>query len=136
MSTLVVANEGELVLLGWTLRDTSVTDDIKLKLFRTDVTPSATSTVASFTEANFTDYTEKTLSRGSWGAPTTVSGKASSTYADQSWTAGSAQTIYGYYVTNDAEDTLLWAEKFDTARSLGIGDTLVITPKFTGNSES
>ena len=137
MSNLIVSNEGELVLWGWTLRDTSVTDGIRLKLYKTNVTPSASSTVASFTEADFTGYTSGgvTLARASWTAPSTVSGKAYSSYADQTWTnSGSSQTIYGYYVTTLDSATLLWAEKFDTPKV--VTTTITVTPKFTGASEA
>ncbi|WP_254510427.1 hypothetical protein [Anatilimnocola floriformis] len=135
MANLIVCNEGELVITGWALRDTSVTDDIKLKLFKNNVTPSATSTVATFTQADFTGYSAKSLARASWTAPSTVSGKAYLSYADQTWTnGGSSQTVYGYYVTTADDATLLWAERFDTPRS--VTTTTMVSPKFTGASEA
>lgn len=136
---LIAANEGELTLLGWMLRDTSVTDGVHVHLYTNDYTPLATSTVASFTEATFTGYADVTLSRATWGAPSTVSGKASSTYGtDPTFTCsgGASQTCYGYYVTTVDDATLLWAERFDTSRTIASGETLTVVVKATLNSEN
>ena len=130
---LVAANVGERFLLDAML----AAQNTHLHLYKTDVTPTASSTVASFTEADFTGYSVKTLTGANWNDATTVSGKATATYADQSWTnSGSSQTVYGYFITDDTDDTLLWAEKFDSARVLGTSDVVNITPMITLNSEN
>lgn len=105
---LKVTNSGELLLLMWAIKSTSTPENLTLKLFRTDVTPSDTSVAGDFTEANFTNYTAKTLSRSGWSDPSTVAGKASITYSSaQSWTCGSTgNTVYGYYVVGATSGTL------------------------------
>jgi hypothetical protein len=136
--SLVVANVGECELLDKALKDAlSVDESYTLKLFQSDTTPSASSTAASFTEADFTNYVAKTLTRAGWGAAATVDGKASSTYSvTQTWTCGaSGNTIYGYYLIGSTSTTLLWAERFAVARTLTENDTLSITPIFTLDSE-
>lgn len=134
---LVVANVGELLLLEWSLKSTSTPENLILKLYKNDVTPSQSSVAGDFTVADFTGYSNKTLSRGSWASPTTVSNKASTSYAAQTFTnSGTAQTIYGYYVVGATSGTLIWAERFSAARTLNNGDSVTVTPSLTANSEN
>jgi hypothetical protein len=108
-----------------------------LKLYSNNYTPISTAAVGSFTEANFTGYAARTLTRSTWNSAVTVSGKGETSYGSvQSWTCGTTgQTIFGYYVQGSA-GTLLWAELFTTSRVLASGDVLNITPKFTLSSET
>lgn len=132
----MTCNSGELKLLDWMLKETSVSTNLLLKLYKNDVTPSASSVAGDFTEADFTGYAVKTLGRAGWSAASTVSGKAETSRSAESYTAGSSQTIYGYYVVSGADGSLLWAEKFNSARQLSSSDVLSVTPRFTLNSES
>jgi len=137
---LVVPNSGELRMLNLMLKEalTSNEDQI-LKLYKTDVTPDQESIPGSFTEADFTGYAARTLSRATWNSSVTVSNKAESSYGStpQSWTCGTTgNTVYGYWVEGSTSGTCLWAEKFTTARVLASGDVLNITPKFTLSSEN
>lgn len=109
-----------------------------LKLYRNDYTPDDDSAPGSFTEANFTNYAAKTLTRALWNAAVTVSNKAESSYGStpQSWTCGaSGNTVYGYYVVGATSTIVLWAERFSTSRVLADQDVLNLTPKFTLNKE-
>ena len=138
---LVVPDEGELELLDKMLLDAlSVDENYVLKLFKNDFTPANTTSAGSLTEADFTNYAAKTLSRATWNvAVTNGSNKAETSYdtSPQSWTAGTTgNTIYGYYVVGAASTAVLWAERFATARVLSDGDVLNLTPKFTLNSEN
>ena len=66
---LITTDEGELELLDKMLKDALNTDEsYTLKLFKNDYTPVAASTEVSFTEAAFTDYAAKALTRAGWGA--------------------------------------------------------------------
>lgn len=131
---LLVPDVGEVALLT-DLLDNG--ENWTLKLYKTDVTPAESDTAASYTVADFTDYANKTLTRnvgaGNWGTPATNAGTTSSTYnsgTPQSWTnGGSSQTIYGYYVVGATSTTLLFAEKFATARTLASSDSLELTPR-------
>ena len=136
---LVTPNEGELELLDKMLKDAlSVDEGYTLKLYKNDYTPDQSSTGSSFTEADFTSYAAKTLTRTGWGAATTISNKASATYsAQQSWTCGTTgNTIYGYYIVAATSGKVLWAERFSSARTLANGDVLNLTPSITLNSEN
>jgi len=136
---LIVTNDGELELLDKALKDAlSVDENLTLKLFKTDVTPTATSVEGDFTEADFTNYTSKTLTRAGWNAAATVGGKAEAEYGTvQTWTCGaSGNTIYGYLIIGATSNVLLWAEKLATERVLSDGSTYNLTVKFTLNSEN
>lgn len=136
---LVFANSGELLVVQWMLKATSTPENLTLKLFKNDYVPTATSAAGDFVEADFTSYSAKTLSRGTWQSPSTVSGKASIAYdtAPQTWTCGTAgNTIYGYYVVGASSGTLIYAERFGSSRTLGNGDSLNVQPLLTLNSES
>ncbi len=107
-----------------------------LKLYKTNVTPAETDTAGSYTVADFTSYVDKTLtssqSGSTWAVPTTSSGVTSSTYGGGtplSWSPGSTQTVYGYYVVGATSGTLWWAELFASSKNLSSGDVLNLTPR-------
>ena len=127
---LVVPDVGEVELLRKMLR---LDEDLTLRLY-TVVTGglSDTTVLGNFTEANFTGYTSKTLTKTSWPVPTTSGGVTSSTYSPvQTWTnsGASPQTILGYYVVGVTSGVLLWAEAFAFSETLNPGGTLNLTPK-------
>lgn len=135
---IIFANVGELELLDKMLKDAlSVDEDYTLKLYKVTLTPDQDSVAGDFTEADFTGYTAKTLTRAGWDAATTISNKASASYGTaQTWTASSSQTVYGAYVIGATSGTLLWAEEFSSAVPLTSGDTITYTPVITLNSEN
>jgi hypothetical protein len=84
--------------------------NLSMRLFVNNVTPTDASTIATFTEASGGGYAAKTLTGGSWTG-SNVGGIEQVAYALQTWSFSSAltgnATIYGYYVTN-AAGTVLW----------------------------
>jgi hypothetical protein len=103
-------------------------------LYKTNVTPAESDTAASYTVADFTGYSDKTLtstqSGGTWGVPSTSTGTTSSTYGTTlSWSPSSSQTVYGYYVVGATSTVLWWAELFASSKNLSSGDTLNLTAK-------
>jgi hypothetical protein len=112
-------------------------ENVILKLYKNDCVLDEDSLLSSFTDANFDGYSSKTLITSSWATPTSespvapcIDNEAVSTYAEQSWTCGSAgNTVYGYYVVGVSSANLLWADKFAVARVLEDGDILRIIPK-------
>jgi hypothetical protein len=135
---LKIPTEGEIRLLKIMLQLTAKTDNYYLHLYRTNYAPGATTNKSSFTEAIFSGYSVMTLTRANWSTPVIVAGKGESSYGSQalSWTCGSVgDTIYGYWVEDASDGTVLWAEQFSTARVLAQNDVLNLTPKFTMASE-
>lgn len=136
-SNLVVADVGEVELLDKMLKDALLVDeDYIIKLYQNNYTPANSSTSSSFTEANFTNYAAKTLTRANWSAASSVANQAQTSYSNQTWTCGiTGNIIYGYYVIGATSGVLYWAERFATTRILGDTDTLTVTPKLILNSK-
>ena len=139
--SLLIPDEGEVQLLK-DLLGAAALENWTLKLYSNNKTPAETDTAASYTEATFTGYAAKTLTRdtagGHWatpasGAPTGAwsaeSNVAESTYAAQSWSPTSSQSIYGYCVVGATSTKLLCAEIFASVKNLVSGDTLTLTPR-------
>lgn len=130
---IVVPDIAGLELLKKVLND----ENVILKLYKNNYTPDEDSLLSSFTDANFDGYVQKTLVTASWAIPTSespvapcVDNEAVSTYAEQSWTCGTAgNTVYGYYVVGVTSTKLLWVDSFSVPRALGDGDILRIIPK-------
>ena len=115
------------------LKTTSFPDYV-LKIYSNNYTPGQATVLADFTEATFTGYTGTTFARSAWSSATAnpVTNKADIGANQVSWTAGSSETVYGYYVTtDDGSPLLLWAELFDSPKALQTNDVLNITLNFT-----
>jgi hypothetical protein len=112
----------------------STAGNFKLKLFTNNYTPTNADTPASFTEATFTGYAAITLTRSVSGSTWTINSSSSpavASYPAQSFNATSAQTVYGYYITNAAGTIVYGADKFSSAISLTNPSTLNFTPQIT-----
>jgi hypothetical protein len=132
--TLLVTNEGAQELLRRGL-GYSATGDLKLRLFKNDMTPAKANTTASYTQADFTGYAEKTLTGTNWTV--TNANPAAGSFAEQTFTssAGSQnQPVYGYYVVNSAGTIVVFAERFTDGpyTITNNGDAIKVTPNFTG----
>ena len=131
--TLVLPNQGEQITLEAMVGKTAG-QNLVLRLFKSNTTPSESTTEASLTEANFTGYSAITLTAASW---TYTSGDPSSiAYAQQTFTssAGSqSQPVYGYYVTQVTSGKLVWVERFTDGpyTIVNNGDTIKVTLNFT-----
>lgn len=130
-------NQGETELLDKMIKRSE--EDYYLKLFKNNVVPTLATVIGDLTEADFTNYVAKSLTRAGWNAAIKIApvapcinDEAASIYGtEQSWTCGVAgNTVYGYYITGATSGKLLWLERFGTARILTDGDILRITPKF------
>lgn len=128
---LLTVNEGEVELI-----DRMLATSVVMKLYTNDKTPAATDEVDDYTEATDGNYEEATLTGGNWST-SAVSGVGTAEYAQQTFSFGGTTTVYGYYVTNVAGDTLLWAERFSPASTFGSsGGTVNVTPKITMEASS
>lgn len=129
---LLVPNAAEDVMLQNILNKTAP-QNLKLKLYKNNITPGESDTEATYTEANFTGYADVTLTGASWtitpGAPTLAS------YAQQTFTSTAdqtAQSIYGVFVVQVTSGKLMWAERFaNTYTIANNNDAILYTPHFT-----
>ena len=130
---LVVPNVGEVLLLSYSLNKIAPGDDVKLKLFKNDVTPDEDTVIGGLTEADTAGYAAIALAKADW----TVASVGDVTTAEQpqkTFTLTGAGSHYGYYITNTAGTGLLWAERFsDAPHSIPSGGgTEKITVKLVG----
>lgn len=108
--------------------------NLVLKLFKNNITPSDTDTAGTYTEATFGGYTAITLTGSSWG---TASSGTIAYGSQQTFTCNATATddIYGYYVVQAVSGTLLYSER-DASAPLAIrnsGDAIKITPTISAN---
>jgi hypothetical protein len=126
---LVIANATETSILAWFL----TTEDLFLRLYSNNVTPSETDTAATFTQVSGGGYAAITLDKDDWtntpGDPN-FSTQAQKTFSFSGPTSAPS-TIYGYYVVNLA-GVLQWAERFPGANvplTPINGSSIKITPR-------
>ena len=128
--TLLVPTVGANVALENIVNKTAP-ENLILKLFISNTTPSNTDTAATYTEATFPGYAAITLAGGSWGAASA----RSIAYAQQTFTCTGTATdnVYGYYLVGATSGILKWAER-DAAAPFAVrnaGDAVKITPTIT-----
>jgi hypothetical protein len=131
---IVVPSASEKTLVDFML-GVLVPGNQKVKLFVNNVTPDDSTVLATLTEMSTHGYAEKTLTKTSWVSAAGASGQpASSAYAQQTWTftAATAVSVYGYYVTDTTTGLLLWVERFASPKVVeNVGDQILITPTLT-----
>ena len=107
--------------------------NLVLKLYSNNITPSDTDTAGTYTECTFTGYAAITLTGASWGS---ASG-GSIAYAQQTFTCSGAgsENCYGYFVVQSSSGTLLYSERGTGVPFVitTIGDNVKITPTITAS---
>lgn len=130
---LNVPDEGENRILELIVNKTAA-QNLVLKLFKNNITPSDTDTAATYTEATFPGYAAITLPGASWNN----GGSGAISYgAQQTFTCSGSATddIYGYYLVQSSSGILMWVER-DAAAPAAIrnsGDAIKLTPALGAN---
>lgn len=111
-------------------------ENLSLRLFKTNVTPADSDTAGSYTVADFTGYSNTTLtssqSGSTWPVPTASANKGTATYGTTaSWTATSDQTIYGWYMVFSTSGIIAAAQSFGAGKPLigASSDVISIVPR-------
>ena len=132
---LVVVNNGESIALQYLTNKIATPENLRYKLFATNVTPAETDTAGTYTEATGGGYADKLLTGASW----TVSGTAPTqiAYAQQDYTFTGVlttnTTLYGYFVTRTTAADLILAETFTSFVPTNNGDKVLLTPQITAD---
>lgn len=129
---LMFPNTGENLVLEMIVNKTAA-QNLVLKLFSSNTTPSETDTAGTYTEATFSGYAALTLTGASWGAAS-----GSIAYAQQTFThngGGVSNSIYGYFVVQATSGILLYSERDGSApfTLTNNGDNVKITPTITAD---
>jgi hypothetical protein len=133
---LLVPNNGEGDALQYFV-NRAAPENLILKLFKSNTTPSETDTAATYTEADFTGYSAITLTGATWGAPS-EGAPSSIAYPQQTFTSsagGQNQAIYGYFMVRASSGRIALAERFTDGpyTIVNNGDQIKITPTITGD---
>lgn len=126
-------DSGENLVLEMIVNKTAP-QNLVIKLYKNNITPSDTDTAGTYTEATFPGYAAITLTGASWSAASggTIAYGSQQTY---SCTGTSTDDIYGYFVVQASSGTLLYSER-DANAPLAIrvnGDNIKITPTISAN---
>jgi hypothetical protein len=135
---LVVTNAATLEMAKYYL-NASQPQNLVLRLFTNNITPSPDSTASDFVEARSGGYSPIPLSGAQWtvkpGPPVEAS------FSQQAFTcngSGIVQSCYGYFVTREQSGQVAHAERFPNApyAFANDGDQIKITPRITFQQET
>lgn len=109
--------------------------NLVLRLYSNNITPSDTDVTGTYTEATFPGYAPITLAGASWNAAAAGSIAYS---AQQTWTrssTGTPENIYGYYCTQLASSILVYSERDPAApfAVTNLNDKVQVTPTISAN---
>jgi hypothetical protein len=128
---LTAPNQGENLLLQYIVNKLQP-DDVVLRLFVNNVTIGESTVAADLTEASDPAYDSIVLTGASWTI-TQVGGDTVATYSSQTFNFDGEASVYGYYVTDQANGHILWGERFPASpfNLPSSGGTITITPKLS-----
>jgi hypothetical protein len=106
-------------------------ENLVLKLYSNNITPSDTDTAATYTECTFTGYAAINLVGATWGA----AAAESIAYPQQTFTCSGAgsENCYGYFVVQVTSTVLIWSERGSGVPFVitTVGDNVKVTPTIT-----
>lgn len=126
---LVMTDAGMLKLVQREVGLETVDADWSVGLYVNNLTPDRSTTMAAFVSPSWPGYARIDLDPAQWEPPNIVDDRAEIVYgtAPLSWTnTGSTQTVYGYYVRDNDDNGVIWAERFATPRTLTIDSILYL----------
>jgi hypothetical protein len=128
---ITAPNQGENLIIQYIINKLQP-DDVVLRLFVNDVVITETTVAADLTESTDPAYSSITLAGATWTI-SQVGGETVATYPDQIFNFDDAETIYGYYISDQANGHILWGERFPAApfNIPSSGGTLTLTPKLS-----
>lgn len=133
--SLVVPDEGEILLLSYMLNKTP-TDDVVLRLFKNNFTPSENTTLAGGIGENPEECTESgypedgiSLIGSGWAITLGAMNVVTAEHTEQTFHITEAVTVYGYYITDADNTTVLTIERFSEPGELPTeGGRIYVTP--------
>ncbi len=133
---LLVVDEGKVQILELLLSG-NFSSDVTLGLYSNNHTPTASDTLADYTDATFPDYAPATPA---FATPTLVSGKGKMVESPAidfvRGVGAGTEDIYGYYVYDSSASILLWAELAAAPITIAnVGDTITVTLSLTCDTE-
>lgn len=129
---MVCPNEGKLRFLAWCFGiGGAAPGDVVVELYKNNYTPVDASTAADFTPATFGGSGPITITPADWGAAA-IAANVAQTDADTppQWTctSGGPETVYGWFMIDDASGDVLLAQRFDDPRVMELGAIEILAP--------
>lgn len=109
---LIVPDQVEVIVLNDLL-----TSPLTMRLYGNNITPSGSSTTVAFNEIAGGGYTSFALPFADWTITSGISKGVFNTLIEWLFTGtiDAPGSIYGYYVTRDFDNQLMWAQRFPSA---------------------
>jgi hypothetical protein len=107
--------------------------DCEVHLYNNNRTPAPLDTLNNYTESVASNYSGFRLVGAQWTVSSGSTVGATASYATQNFNFSAADTIYGYFVTSQQKQVLLWAELFTGGPFTlpSSGGTIALTPKIS-----
>lgn len=113
------------------LNHTAQDQDQYMILFKNDYTPADDDVLGDYTEATFSGYAQAALTGSSWAV--TAADPSVASYVEQEFTSDMDQTpetIYGYAIFLDTDDTFVCGERFSSPQVIQNNtDQIAVTPR-------
>ena len=125
-----LVNDGE-NLIANTIFEATALQNFTIGLYSNNATLSDATELSDLTEVTASDgYASQTLTRGTdWSISGSVATGSQKTFTASGGDWGS---VYGYFITNNADNTLVFVEEFsDGPYSITDGDSVKVTPIVT-----
>lgn len=136
---LVLTDLGAKKLVAWALTDATEFPSIgTVNLFTNDFVPNRAMVLSDFVVPAFPAYEAADLPRAGWSPPTIVNSKAQveRVVSPIAWTNdGDAESVYGYFVVDDDDLSILWADRFPSPIDLPNGFRFRLTARVTGRTD-
>jgi len=111
---IVLAVDGRKRALNAYMRNLNTNIQFNYHLYSNNFVPTDAMVIGDFTENTFPGYASQSVVAAGWSSPADDGTCSSTSAASQVYTAtgASSQSAYGYYVTDNADGALLFAELF------------------------
>lgn len=133
-------NEGLSIVLNQLSAWATANNFMELRLFKNDFIPAVDSVIGDFVEANFSGYAAVILN--SWvnifGEPDGKRGIQDDPHTFVCNSLSSLNEIYGYYIVNNDEGRLMFAQRADgdPVPIEGVGDSYTVKPRIYAKDPS
>lgn len=111
---------------------TNLLDTLKLRLYVNNFTPQVNHDIGDFTEATFAGYAAEDVP--DWGAVALNGNQAETAEPPHSFTTTevSAETVYGWYLTDAGETKVYASRPLDTPVPMNVvNKTVIVAPVYT-----
>lgn len=127
--SLIITNAGKVQAVSYLIGKDTTVQNLKLKLYSNNVTPTADTIASDLVEVTGGGYSSVSLSGSSW-----VISETTASYAQQTWNfTGAVGNVYGYYVTTADDSTVIFSERFSDGPYVvaASGDIIRVTLSIT-----